>query len=582
MKSYIDLFETLKGEFIASLKYKNRFKKYWGTEFIDGIEVLKKQFTVYPNTDSDRVQKLLKLLGARNSINSANFEGIERYYFFLNPSKSDTMDDENIDQALAAKINNYVGVDGKVESYLVFTLEKDPNYFKGFTQQQIIDYITSDYDTNYNLLTGLASGKKISDETIGGYLLFDNGQHFNTTITKATVSAYKTFTRVESESGSVKYISKFITQIAIEIKAIQTSYVTSTSNIVIQMKNEQKELNRTGLQMFLESTENEIIQDGEQYSFRKVRAEKTDYIWYKGQFRVSFLEDKLFKNRDKLKILLSSVDTGYVKKKVKWYKKALGFILIVIAVVIAVFSVGISAPLSTMLVAIGTAVGVSTMVMVGIQSYWAKHGDPNAAGYMGRWIKIGGIISIVAGISAVITNIGRQAAIEAAKETIIKTGVSEATASSAVALMDIAGIESFNLATGTTVGLSNYASATMNMLSSSFSTGWKSITSTALKVTNYTLKTISSMRLESAQNEVNSLRDEYNKSQEEITSLTDKELHIGIENIKWYTNPLTIDNMRFDTNHLYEGTKFNIGRPSFRTSLGHNFISNDIYDVDKI
>ena len=582
MKSYIDLFETLKGEFIASLKYKNRFKKYWGTEFIDGIEVLKKQFTVYPNTGSDRVQKLLKLLGSRSSINSANFEGIESYYFFLNPSKSDTMDDENIDQALAAKINNYVGVDGKVESYLVFTIEKDPNYFKGFTNQQIINYITNDYDTNYNLLSGLASGKKISDETIGGYLLFDNGQHFNTTITNATVSAYKTFTRVESESGSVKYISKFITQIAIEIKAIQTSYVTSTSNIVIQMKNEQKELNRTGLQMFLESTENEIIQDGEQYSFRKVRAEKTDYIWYKGQFRVSFLEDKLFKNRDKLKILLSSVDTGYVKKKVKWYKKALGFILIVIAVVIAVFSVGTSAPLSTMLAAIGTAVGVSTMVMVGIQSYLAKHGDPNAAGYMGRWIKIGGIISIVAGISAVITNISRQAAIEAAKETIIKTGVSEATASSSVALMDIAGIESFNLATGTTVGLSNYASATMNMLSSSFSTGWKSITSTALKVTNYTLKTISSMRLESAQNEVNSLRDEYNKSQEEITSLTDKELHIGIENIKWYTNPLTIDNMRFDTNHLYEGTKFNIGRPSFRTALGHNFISNDIYDVNKI
>ena len=582
MKSYIDLFETFKGELIGSLKYKNRFKRYWGTEFIDGVEVLKKQFTVYPNTGSDNVQRILKLLGARSSINSANFEGIESYYFFLNPSKSDTMSQENIDQALAAKINNYVGIDGKVESYLVFTLEQDPNYFKGFTQQQIIDYITSDYDTNYNLLTGLASGEKISDETIGGYLLFDNGQHFNTTINKANVSAYKTFVRVEKESGSVNYIPRFITQISLEISAIQKSTVLSTSNIVVHMIDEQKELNRTGLQMFLESTENEIIQDGQQYSFRKVRTGKTDYIWYKGQFRVSFLEDKLFKTKDKLKILLSSVDTGYVKKKVKWYKKALGFVLIVVAVVIAVFTVGAGAPLSTMLVAIGTAVGVSTLVMVGIQSYWAKHGDPNAAGYMGRWVKIGGIISAAAGIAAVVTNIGRQAAVEAAKQAMIEQGATSVAAESATSLMTSSAIESFNASAGVTLGASNYANATINMLSSSFNTGWQSITSTALKVTNFTLKTISNMKLEAAQNEVNSLRDEYNKSQDEITALTDKELHIGIENIKWYTSPLTIDNMRFDTNHLYEGTKFNIGRPSFRTAKGHNIISNDIYDVNKI
>ena len=576
------MFETFKGELIGSLKYKNRFKRYWGTEFIDGVEVLKKQFTVYPNSGSDNVQRILKLLGARSSINSANFEGIESYYFFLNPSKSDTMSQENIDQALAAKINNYVGVDGKVESYLVFTLEQDPNYFKGFTRQQIIDYITSDYDTNYNLLTGLASGEKISDETIGGYLLFDNGQHFNTTINKANVSAYKTFIRVEKESGSVNYIPRFITQISLEISAIQKSTVLSTSNIVVHMIDEQKELNRTGLQMFLESTENEIIQDGQQNSFRKVRTGKTDYIWYKGQFRVSFLEDKLFKTKDKLKILLSSVDTGYVKKKVKWWKKALGFVLIVVAVVIAVFTVGAGAPLSTMLVAIGTAVGISTMVMVGIQTYWAKHGDPNAAGYMGRWVKIGGIISAAAGIAAVVTNIGRQAAVEAAKQAMIEQGATSVAAESATSLMTSSAIESFNASAGVTLGASNYANATINMLSSSFNTGWQSITSTALKVTNFTLKTISNMKLEAAQNEVNSLRDEYNKSQDEITALTDKELHIGIENIKWYTSPLTIDNMRFDTNHLYEGTKFNIGRPSFRTAKGHNIISNDIYDVNKI
>ena len=42
MKSYIDFFETLKGEFVGSLKFKNKFVRLWGITTVDGEKVLNK------------------------------------------------------------------------------------------------------------------------------------------------------------------------------------------------------------------------------------------------------------------------------------------------------------------------------------------------------------------------------------------------------------------------------------------------------------------------------------------------------------------------------------------------------------
>ena len=59
MKSYIDFFETLKGEFIASLKFKNKFIKLWGTHTLDDVEVLNDKFYLSPGFDTQKVQSFL-------------------------------------------------------------------------------------------------------------------------------------------------------------------------------------------------------------------------------------------------------------------------------------------------------------------------------------------------------------------------------------------------------------------------------------------------------------------------------------------------------------------------------------------
>ena len=88
MKTYIDLQETYKNLFLGSKRLKNRFKKYWGTTVVDGVEVFNQRLQVWPGTDNKNVVKILKMFGAYNSIKSASFEGITSYYLWLNPGKA--------------------------------------------------------------------------------------------------------------------------------------------------------------------------------------------------------------------------------------------------------------------------------------------------------------------------------------------------------------------------------------------------------------------------------------------------------------------------------------------------------------
>ena len=108
-KTYIDFFETLKGEFIASLKFKNKFIRLWGTTTIDDVEVLKRKFVVYPGLETDNVKKFLKLIGSSKSFDGQSFKGVTSYYFYINSTKADVLDAEDLADI---KIGDIVWLDG--------------------------------------------------------------------------------------------------------------------------------------------------------------------------------------------------------------------------------------------------------------------------------------------------------------------------------------------------------------------------------------------------------------------------------------------------------------------------------------
>lgn len=565
-KSYIDFFETFKGEFLATTRFKNKFIRLLGTEYVDGIEVLKDKFVVYPNTSSQSVQRFLKLINAQSQINSAKFEGVTSYYFWLNSSKADTLSQDNIEDIIASKINAYCSIGEELQFTLTFSSNKDYNYFKGFTKTQIFNYITNDYDTAYNTLENYAIGDTLLTNVIGSYILFDNNEHFNTTLVDAAVVA------VPYKENNISANTRYKASIVIKLKTKRTSNVLSSSSLITNIIDESNEANRTALQQFLESDTNETVSN--ESIWIKARKGKTDFIWYNGRLRVSFLNDKSIKTKDRVKVLLSSLDTGYTQKKAKWWQKLLGPVLIVIAIVIAVVTAGAGA-----LTAIAIATGVAALTMTLLQVYFAKHGQGGAASYMGRWVKISSIISTITGIAGMLNNLARKFATEAFVQEAVKQGAQETAVRSAAALMSTAELASANAALGASINIGVVGTVVKEIVFSSVTSGWQSMVSTAMKVVKFATDIIGKMKAKSMNSEINSLTEARDKVAEELEDINDKELHIGIENIKWYTDELRSDNLQFEVDYLYEGTQMNVGRPSFYTAKGLNIISDDVYKV---
>ena len=597
MKSYIDFFETLKGEFIGSLKFKNKFVRLWGTQTINGIEVLNKMFVVYPNTEASNVQRFLKHIGSQSQINEADFGGVTSYYFWLNASKADTLDQEDLNDIIASKINEYCAIGEKLTINLNFSNAGDYDYFKNFTKQQIFDYVNNDYDSLYNTLDNYAVGETLLTSTIGSYILFDNGQHFDISILKASVSSIATKVRLNIFDDG--YTTVYKAGISLEIEAVRKDNITGSANIVTHIVDEAAEFTSakaTRLQQLLESDNNEETFG---YSWIKNRKEKTDDIWYKGQMRVSFLDDPVIKTKEKINILISSIDTGYTQKKVSTWKKLLGPILIIAAIVLAIPTGGASLSLLT----VALYVGVAVMIMVAVQIYWSKHGDPAAAEYIGRWIRVGQIISAVAGIAAVIANIARQAAIQSATtaateaatasggtatvtatslgQTVTVTATAEVTAYGTTTTITQGGTGALVGQTAS-VGLTDFVSAGWDSIAGSMTSSWQSIASTGLKMVRFFTNMRFQSQAKSLQSEINSKTEQNDKAEKELEELNDKEVNIAVQDIKWYTDELKIQSQRYDVDYLYGGTRHNIGRPSFITGRGSNIISNDVFDVNKI
>lgn len=586
-KTYIDFFETLKGEFIASHKFRNKFIRLWGTTTVDDVEVMKNRFNVYPGLETDNVKKFLKLIGSQNSFKNQDFSGITDYYFVLNSKKANKLSDSEMGNLIASKINEYIGIDGKATVTLTFTGIDSDSSFDGWTKDQIVTYIINNYDEMFNYLHD-ANGDYLVEDTAGEYLLFDKGQHLTYRVLASSNTSVPYYaSNIDSELiySNQNRVMRYLSSISIQVEFTQVSYVNSSSNIIAGVLGERTEAKEAKLNALANSTQNSESSDG----WGTITTDSsllTDEVWYKGHMRLEFLNNKAVKTKSKIKVLLSALDTGYATEKVKWWKKILGPVLIVIAVILAVLPGG--QPLSAVLFSIALNVGIAVLVMTGLQVYFAKQGDPSAAAYMGRWVKIGSLISLVSGVSAMISNITRmaaqQAAVEATKQSMIQGGASAAEASVAVASMDSAGIEAFNAANSVTVevGIGNVVSTASDMFLGTITSSWQSMISTGMKVAKFAMDLASKFRMEATQSEINSLTQSRDEVAKELEDINDKEIHIGLENIRMYTSPLTIDNVRFQVDYLYEGTKMNVGRPSFYTARGSNIISNDVYDTNKI
>lgn len=395
------------------------------------------------------------------------------------------------------------------------------------------------------------------DDYIGAYVLLDDGVDFVVEAMEASVVSIPVEPAHDPEEADFnkrwEKPSMFVSGINVRYRYKRTGYLNDDSPVVKELANDI---------VYGSSTPRYSVGSAALSFLRRNSAGKTNILWYKGCIRVDTA--KKLKKHDYGKLIYGSVDLDYKKKKTSGWKKFLGPLIVVVAVIITVVTWGAASPLVT----IATAATLTTVALTAAQIVLAKSGDYDGASRMGRWIKITGIVSLVAGIGAMVQNLVRAAASEA-----IKQGAGQA-ASQAVSSATSITVDNMVVQLSE-ISMQNYISGVGNMLSSSVSSmTWFNKLSLAGKVVG----PLMDYREKNKMKELTSLSEEVKAQQSELADLYDKNLHLGLEDLRTYTKPLTQDNAQFQTDYLYEGTKFHILRPSF-ARYGMNVISNDIRPI---
>ena len=559
MKEYIDFYATLQGELFAKRKLAARLKKHWGTTSINGVEVYNSKFVIWPGTHTERVRKVLDIFNIPVSqINEQSKEGIERLYLKFDGNKMDSSSLSR--EALATMIEAEIPFDEWGEFTLSYSDQANPEKFNGFTKEQIFEYVDNNYKSAIYQSVGLSTTGKIEgiDDYIGAYVLLDDGVDFLVEMLDASVVAVPIKPAHDPEEPNFnkrwEKPTTFISGINVKIRYKRTGYLNDDSPVVKELADDVTRNSYNG----------RYNRGASVISFFKRRSSgKTNILWYNGHIRLSTAKE--LKKHDYAKLIYGSIALDFTKKKVSGWKKWLGPLIIIVAVVITVFTWGAASPLVT----IATAATLTTVALTVAQMVLAKTGDFAGAEYMGRWIKITQIVSLVAGIAALVQNLVRAAATQA-----VSQGAGTAVSSGAVSTMGSVAVE------GTVVQLSeitfqNVVDGAISMVTDSVSSmTWFDALSAASKVSGKLMD----MREKNKIKELTSMSEEVKAQQSEIMDLYDKNLHMGLEDIRMYTRPLTQDNAQFEVDYLYEGTGFHIQRPSF-SRYGLNVISNDIKPI---
>ena len=558
MKEYIDFFSTLQGELFAKKKLAHMLKKYWGTTKIDGVEVYNKKFVVWPNTHTPRVRKVLDMFNIPVSqINNQSKDGIEQLYLKFDSGKQDTASLSR--EALATMLEADVPFNEWREFTLGYTDQSNPEKFNGWTVQQIFTYVDDNYKSSIyqNVAMNVSGNIEGIDDYIGAYVLLDNGVDFVVEAMEASVVPIPVEPAHDPEEANFnkrwEKPSMFVSGINVRYRYKRTGYLNDDSPVVKELANDI---------VYGSSTPRYSVGSAALSFLRRNSTGKTNILWYKGFIRVDTA--KKLKKHDYGKLIYGSIDLDYKKKKTSGWKKLLGPLIVVVAVIVTVFTWGAASPLVT----IATAATLTTTALTVSQMVLAKTGDYDGAERIGRWVKVTGIVSLVAGIGAMVQNLVRAAASEAVKQGAGQVA-SQAVSSATSVTIDNMVVQLSE------ISMQNYISGVGNMLSSSVSSmTWFDKLSMASKVVGPAMD----YREKNKMKELTSLSEEVKAQQTELADMYDKNLHIGLEDIRTYTRPLTQDNAQFQTDYLYEGTKFHILRPSF-ARYGTNIISNDIVPI---
>ena len=620
MKEQIDFQTSLSTELILNKKWKYKFLKAWKTEMKGGVLVFKERTYLYyeGGLDSDdrlSRNRVCKLLGIDRK--GMQFGGQHEVWLYLRKNKKPNLDfyDRNI---LALKINSFFTVDETRTMRITIADSNDPYKFNGWSKEQVWTYLDNNYENVLNENIIVSKGDKLLDCAIGKYVLLDDGTYFNVVSQRAIITPVAKV-RIQVVDGVDKEIKYYESSINVDIKITRKDTFTGSSPIVNAMINSTDQIEMQYIQSLIDSDHDRLESEGfvdvttignVTSPVNSISTPTYNSLWHRGQLRVDACTNaSLLQSKEFSKLIMSTLDYKSTPQKSTKGERWLMPITFVAALLLSILTGGQSLTL-------WAAVFIATTVSLVVMMIAAKTGA-TAAGVktMGKWVQGFNVVLTLIGIGVIISSIsnagtaaaqqaatqganeaGQAAAADAATSTAINNALTGAAAGAAVgAGMSYATSGKVDLmstvsgaAGGGMVGTSATSagmSITDYMLSSmktSFELSFESVKrylSMALKV----IETFTSWQTKNEAKALKGLTEEYTERQrlldEEQSLIADQGMHVGMEYITNYTKPLTLQNLQYEVDYLYEPTKDNMCRGSFNTVKGLNIRSNDIFDT---
>ena len=604
MKPYIDFQATITRDMLASKRFKHRLIRYWGTTYINGVHVFNKTYQFFPHHRAERHRRLYRLLGIDNQMmkQSISRSQVDECHFYFKKNRWTGVPILER-ELLANKINNFFPAFVKKRITLKMIDLSNPDRFKGWTKEQILEYVDTNYEELINSTNVETTAGTMAEDAVCLYAMLDNEGVFTVNVIEAGVAPLKdyksTYTggSTTNEEGDIVYTTKDIvtlkTSIYLTLDITRNRLVRDNSQFINAVMRENSELRKRNLEMLQSTDENISYQEAVRRELDDDNNDTEENDFFIGKYLKVACTESYFMNRDRfIRNIFSSLDTKieYKEKDKLSTWERIGLILIVVAaIVFTVLTGGAGAP------AIGAALAVVTVIYIVIQFTFAQGGETAKAEGMGKWIKVVGIVSLVLNIVGVIQSFFQESAKEAAVATA-KEGAKGASTEVATAATTETAVQASTQAAVTEGAKEAVSESLEAFLASSSETiiapaaeglsleagnvaftyggktyieiGAKKLVTKAMELVMKLVGSREQARVKSAVDNKTYLLNEANEASkstsEQLMELDDRTLHIGVTDIIASTKLLKTSQAQFEVDYLYEGSAFNIGRPSFR------------------
>jgi len=415
--------------------FKNKFLRYWGH---DGSILTEKHY-YYPNI-SENDKKLFKLLGVYKDLKAAQgqMEGIDKAWMYLNPSKEGVVDltEETLVQELDFDINSgtytlnitysptlkrvgnnaYYGkmyVDTEDTLGLFSEVYKNPD--GTINVDTLGNYITANYDEVLSSCV-VEGTEQIDDETddteaelinLVTMFVLGGSDAFVATIediSYTTVSKTYASTRLSADGDTQeKIVYPYLEQaLSLEINIENIGIVTDTDPLVakiIEYKDKQQTIKDAAA---ADKATNGLLGD---ILYKQNLVNNS--LWTDSRLNVAAFSSNTLKTKDLIKLVTTSLDSGYRKKKTKWWKKVLTMIVFVLVMVYTPSLgkvLGLLTSTSSAIAVAATGVTLATLAVSLLSVGMSAWGDEAGATFAGKFAKNVSVLSTFLGVTAMISS----------------------------------------------------------------------------------------------------------------------------------------------------------------------------------